>query len=291
MKTMLITGGARGLGLATARKLALAGHRVILCARDEAAGRRAVAELRAASPSAAIEARVLDLARLDSVRAFSEELVSSGVTLDVLFHNAAVMQPSQTRQLTRDGFEQTLAVNALAPFLLTRLLLPALERSAGARVVCVSSRLHLPGSRGEPVNFDFDDVQLAQGYDPDRAYKNSKLAMLWFAYELNRRLPPRPIVANAVCPGFVPVTAAANARGVQRFLLRHVLPHLSFATSVQDASDAFVFLASDPSIEGLGGKFFAGRQLFESSAESHDLHKATRFWELARTLTGAPDLP
>ena len=124
-----------------------------------------------------------------------------------------VMQTSPTRRLSGDGFEETLAVNVLAPFLLTGLLLPALERAPSARVVTVSSRLRLPGSRGEPVDFDFEDPQLEHGYDPDRAYKNSKLAALWFTYELQRRLAPRPITSNAVCPGFVPATAAASTRG------------------------------------------------------------------------------
>src|SRR5664280_1576820 len=121
------------------------------------------------------------------------------------------MQSSKNRRVTVDGYEETLAVNVLAPFLLTALLQPALARSESARVVAVSSRLHLLGSRGEPV--DFDDPQLQRGYNPDRAYKSPKLAVLWFTYELQARLALRPITANAVCPGFVPTTAAASTRG------------------------------------------------------------------------------
>jgi NAD(P)-dependent dehydrogenase (short-subunit alcohol dehydrogenase family) len=291
MKTILITGGGRGLGRVTAEKLATAGHHVILTARDPEAGRQVLADIRAAMPAAKVETRVLDLARLESVRAFSRELVASGITLDVLFHNAGVMQQSPTRRLTADGFEETLAVNVLAPFLLTALLLPALERSTSARVIGVSSRLHLPGSRGTPVRFDFDDVQLERGYDPERAYKNSKLAMLWFIYELHRRLPPRRIVANAVCPGFVPVTAAVSTRGLQRFLLSHMLPMMPFATSVDAATDSFVFMATDPSLEGVGGRFFGERRPLESSPESHDGEKAARFWHLAEVLTNVSFLP
>lgn len=290
MKTVLITGGGRGLGRATAEKLAAAGHHVLLTARDPGAGSRAVDQIRAALPAAKVEAHTLDLASLASVRDFSQAVLARGVTIDVLFHNAGVMQQSPTRRVTVDGFEETLAVNVLAPFLLTHLLLPALERAPSARVVCVSSRLHLPDSRGAPVHFDFDDALLVKGYDPERAYKNSKLAMVWFAYELNRRLPPRHIVANAVCPGFVPVTGAASTHGFQRFLMKHVLPHLSFATSVDAASDAFVFMATDPSLEGVGGQFFAERKPFASSPESHDRAKAARFWDLAAGLTGTRGL-
>jgi retinol dehydrogenase-12 len=197
------------------------------------------------------------------------------------------MQTSRTRRLTVDGYEETLAVNVLAPFLLTARLLPALERSVSARVVTVSSRLHLPGSRGEPVDFDFDDPQLERGYHPDRAYKNSKLAVLWFTYELQRRLAPRQITANAVCPGFVPATAAASTSGVMRWVMSWVMPHLPFATSVDAATDSFVFMALDPSLEGVGGKFFGEQHPIESSPQSRDTDQSQRFWELAERLTCA----
>lgn len=287
MKTILITGGGRGLARATAMRLAGLGHRVILTARDLAAGERAAAEIRAAHPSAQVEARALDLSSLAPVRAFGAQVAAEGFALDVLFHCAGVMQQSPTRLTTSDGFEQTLAVNTLAPFLLTGLLMPALRRSAEARVVCVSSRLHLPGSRGAPVNFDFDDPQLTRGYDPERAYKNSKLAVLWFTYELQRRLGPGAITANAVCPGFVPETAAESTAGFQRWLLRHVLPHFPFARSVDEAADSFTFMAVDPSLAGQGGRFYGEKQAIASSPESMDEAKAKRFWDLAVTATGA----
>ena len=176
-------------------------------------------------------------------------------------------------------------MNTVAPFLLTRLLLPLLERSAPARIVTVSSRLHLPGSRGAPVDFDFGDPQLEHDYDPDRAYKNSKLAVLWFTYELQRRLP-EGLTANAVCPGFVPTTAAASTSGVQHWFMAHVLPHMPFATSVDAATDSLVFMAVDAALDGVGGKFFGERHEIESSPESHDVEKARRFWDLATRLTG-----
>ena len=286
MKTALVTGGGRGLGRVTAEKLALAGHRVILVARTPEAAEAAAGEIRRNHPGAFVEPRSVDLSSLSEVRAFASLDAERGEVIDVLFHVAGVMQQSATRRVTVDGYEETLAVNVLAPFLLTHLLLPALERSPAARVVTVSSRLHLPGSRGEPVHFDFDDPQLERGYHPDRAYKNSKLAVLWFTYELQRRLPPRPITANAVCPGFVPATAAASTRGALRFVMQHVMPRMPFATSVHEATDALMFVAADPSIEGVGGKFFGERRPIESSPESYDLERARRFWDLAADLTG-----
>ena len=156
---------------------------------------------------------------------------------------------------------------------------------APARIVTVSSRLHLPGSRGAPVDFDFGDPHLEHGYNPERAYKNSKLAVLWFTYELQRRLQ-EGLTANAICPGFVPTTAAASTSGVEHWFMAHVLPHMPFATSVDAATDALVFMAVDASLERVGGRFFGERQEIESSPESHDVEKARLFWDLAARLTG-----
>ena len=284
----MITGGGRGLGRVTAEKLAVAGHQVILVARTPEAAESAVEMIRHAHPGAAVEPESVDLASLAHVRSFAAAEVERDRAIDVLFHVAGVMQQSPTRRVTIDGFEETLAVNALAPFLLTALLLPSLERSPSARVVTVSSRLHLPDSRGTPVHFDVDDPQLERGYDPDRAYKNSKLAVLWFTYELQRRLPPRSITANAVCPGFVPATAAESAHGAKRLFMKTLLPHMPFATSIADATDSLVFMAVDPSIEGVGGEFFGECRPIPSSPESYDVDRARRFWELAAELTGSP---
>ena len=286
VKTVVITGGGRGLGRATAERLAGRGHRVVLVARTITAAQRATREILSASPSAKVEPRALDLASIHAVRTFAEDLAVDFDHVDVLMNIAGVMQTSRTRRTTPDGLEETLAVNTLAPFLLTNLLLPVLERSGSARVVNVSSQLHMPGSRGGSVNFDFDDPQLEHGYDPDRAYKNSKLAVLWFTYELQRRLTGRSITANAICPGFVPATAAASTKGALRWFMAHVMPLMPFATSVSEATDSMEFMAFDPTLEGVGGKYFLNRAEVSSSPESYDAEKAVRFWRLAEELTG-----
>ena len=162
------------------------------------------------------------------------------------------------RRQTVDGFEETLQTNVLGPFLLTRLLLPTLERD----------------------------------YEPQRAYKNSKLALLWFTYELARRLAAENVehvTCSAVCPGFVPATAADSTSGLQRFFLRRVLIHARFATTVEDAANAFVEALTDSSLERESGIFLADHREQRSSDESYDEQKAQRFWTLASRLTGLPD--
>lgn len=288
MQTMLITGGGRGLGRVTARKLARLGHRVILTARDERAGTQAVSEIQAEVRGARVEARRLDLASLSDVRAFAHGLLTEDISLDVLFHIAGVMQQSPMRRTTVDGFEETLAVNVLAPLLLTELLMPLLQRAPVSRVIAVSSRLHLPGSRGVPVDFDLSDPNLERGYHPERAYKNSKLALLWVVYELARRLTATRITANAVCPGFVPETAAHSVHGFQRALLKYVLVHMPFAVSVERATDSFVFMAVDPSLESVTGRFYGEMQPLVSSPDSYDAAKAIDFWNWAHRATNAP---
>jgi len=292
-RTILITGGGRGLGRATAENLARQGHRVLLTVRDAGAGERARRDIRAAVAGADVKALLADMASLTSVRALADGLEHDGVVLDVLFNNAGIMQQSKTRRLSVDGFEETLAVNTLAPFVLVERLLPALSRAKAGRVVNVTSRLHLPGSRGVPVDYDFDDPNLERGYDPDRAYKNSKLAILWVTYELARRLKAQDsrVTANAVCPGFVPTTAAASVTGFTHFLLSKVLVHLPFARSVEEATDSFTFMALDPSLEGVSGAFYGEKQRLRSSPQSYDQDQAKRFCDWAQGVTGIASWP
>ncbi|MDP1823545.1 MAG: SDR family NAD(P)-dependent oxidoreductase [Archangium sp.] len=281
---ILLTGGGRGLGRFTAQKLAEAGHEVLLTARDAAAGERAVDEIRAGSPRARVRALTLDLGSLASLRALTDSLLAAGQSLDVLFHVAGVMQQSPVRRVTVDGLEETLAVNALAPLYLTHRLEPLLS----GRAVFVSSRLHLPGSRGVPVHFDFDDPQLEHGYHPQRAYKNSKLAVLWVASAFTRRWAASARTAHAVCPGFVPETVAASTQGFQRFLMTHVLAHMPFARSPAEAVDSFVFMATDAGVARQPGLFWGEKQPLASSPESRDEAKSERFFAWGLRTLGLP---
>ncbi len=282
-KRILVTGGGRGLGKGVALALAKAGHSVMITARNEAAGRATCEVVKALGY--AMECRALELGSFDSIRAFARGL-EADERFDVVLHVAGLLQQDPTRHLTADGFETTLAVNTLAPALLTHELLPRIGgATTPGRVVLVSSRLHLPDSRGTPVAYDFDDPNLERGYVPDRAYKNSKLAGLWFGYELARRIPPERVTVHFVCPGFVPETIAATSTGMMRFMMRFVLPMMPFAVRYDDAVDAIAFTAVDPLLDASTGRFWAEKKPFESSPESRDEAKARRFFEWAAEVT------
>lgn len=283
-KLALVTGGNRGLGFASAQKLAARGMQVVITSRRREEGEAAAARICNDVPGADVTAMVLDLASMASVRAFAADFNARFDHLDVLLCSAGVMQQSEERLLSVDGHEVTFATNHLGHFLLVHLLLDRIKASS-ARVVVVSSRLHMPNSgRGDEVNFDFDDYDLAKDYSPSRAYKNSKLCNLWFAYELNRRLDGSGATANAVCPGFVPTTAAESTHGVMKLVMKYLMPHMPFAHSVDEATDTFVTVATDATLGG--GGFYGEGKAIESSPESHDDEKARRLWGLSARLCG-----
>jgi len=291
MRTAIVTGGNRGLGKATAQKLARRGMSVILTARDATQGDAAVFAIRRETRSTDVDWMPLDLASPESIRSFAEWFCLRKVALDVLVNNAGVMPTDPQPRHTEEGRELTFATNVLGPFLLTRLLFPAIVRSASARIVNVSSRMHMPGSHGANVHFDFDDLDARKSYDPMRAYKNSKLALIWFTYELDRRLGNRKIRANAVCPGFVPATVARHTQGFRRLIMQYALPLIPGARSIDEATETIVMVATDPRLEGVGGKFFADRKAIRSSNESYDLDKAQRLWRVACNMLGIDDWP
>jgi NAD(P)-dependent dehydrogenase (short-subunit alcohol dehydrogenase family) len=290
-KTALLTGGNRGLGKAAVKKLAERGLAVTFTSRDLKKGEAVAAEIRAQVPGAKVDCLALDVLDRGSVRALAEAMAARTEPLDVLVNNAGLLVSAKEPARTPEGVEVTFATNVLGPFYLTKLLLPCLERSTSARIVNVASRMHLPGGWGPGVKFDFDDLGPQKHYEPTVAYKNSKLAMMWFTYELARRLPPRKITANAVCPGFVPATAAEDTHGAMRFLMRTVMPLMPFAHTIDEATDTFAMACTEPALERTSGKFFGESKPIESSPESHDEAKAKRLWDLCDELLGIPDWP
>jgi NAD(P)-dependent dehydrogenase (short-subunit alcohol dehydrogenase family) len=289
-KVALVTGGGRGLGLATAKKLGAAGYHVVVTARDLASGEATAAAIRAAGGSA--EAMSLDLASLRSVRAFAEAYRKKGLPLHLLHLNAGLMAFSPTIEKNEDGLEMQFATNHLGHFLLERELEDVLVGSAPARVVVVSSTMHIPGQGpGKGPDFDYDNLRGEKYYDAMSFYRNSKLANVWFAYALSRRLSGKGVTVNALCPGFVPATGVASVKGFQRFLFKYVFPLMPNARTVEQASDHIVWVATAPELAAVTGKFFADKKERRSSDESYDVAKQEKLWDFSERFVAGASRP
>lgn len=242
-KTVLITGGTAGLGQATAIALARQGASVVITARDEARGRAAVAAINQRANAAPVRLILLDLASFASVRGAAERFLSEHPRLDVLINNAGVF--AARREQTREGFELQFGVNHLGPFLLSHLLLPALEAAPAPRLVNVASRAHYAGQ------IDFDDLRGEKHpYRGWRAYARSKLANVLFTREWNRRFPGIP----ANCPGTLRTTIG-NKHSPWYVSLTWSLVK-PFLTSPERGAATVVYLASSSMITGIGGALF-----------------------------------
>jgi NAD(P)-dependent dehydrogenase (short-subunit alcohol dehydrogenase family) len=279
----MITGGNSGIGFVTATKLAGAGYQVILASRNQHTSAQAIARIQATHPEARVESIPLDLSSFASVRECAAAFQAKGYPLHLLINNAGGSIPGKQASFTADGFELTFGTNHLGHFLLTNLLLENLIRSAPARVITVSSELHVPGhAGGPPPDFDYQNLKGEKYYHPQVFYRNSKLANMWFAYELQRRLEGTGVTSNAVCPGFVPAAIGARRNSpLQRFFYGQIMSRMPFARSLEEASDSYMVAATDPAFAKIGGKFIVDGQEKRSSDESYDAKKARQLWELS----------
>ncbi len=284
-RRVVVTGANSGLGLAVARELARAGAAVVLACRDRARGEAAIAGIRTELPGAAVELGILDLADLGSVRAFAETF--GGDRLDLLVNNAGVMATPYRR--TVDGFELQLATNHLGHFALTGLLLDRLVAAPAARVVSVSSLLHRSG------RIDFDDLQSERSYRPWRAYSQSKLANLLFAFELDRRSRAAGVGLASVAahPGYAATSLQANGprRPIERVAL--AVGKLLLAQGAAGGALPILRAACDPDLpsaafigpDGPGERRGHPRVVAPSPA-ALDPEAAARLWRVSSELTG-----
>ena len=284
----MITGGNSGIGFVTASKLAAQGFHVILASRNQQNSAQAMRRMRAENPSASVESIPLDLASFAAVRQCAAAFKAKGYPLHILINNAGGSVSGKQASFTSDGFELTLGTNHLGHFLLTNLLLDDLKRSSPARVITVSSQLHIPGyGGGPPPDFDYDNLKGEKYYNSRVFYKNSKLANIWFTYELQRQLAGTGVTSNAVCPGFVPEAIADRRKSaVERWMYREILSRMPFARSLEQASASYLIAATDPRYESVGGKFIVDGKEISSSDESYDEEKARRLWDLSLTWCG-----
>ena len=263
-QTILITGATDGIGKLTASSLADKGAQLLVHGRNKDKVSRVVAELKEAAGNNNIEGFVADFASLDEVRQLANKVLEKYNELDVLINNAGAGF-ADTRY-SKDGYELRFAVNYLAPFLLTRLLLPALKKAAPSRIVNVSS------AGQHPV--DFDDIMMEKDFNPRLAYSQSKLALIMFTMDLAEELKPDNITANSLHPGTYLDTNMVRHAGIEPW------------GKAEDGADAEVFLAVSPQLKGVTGKYFDGKRESKALSQAYDEQVRKRLHERALELTG-----
>jgi retinol dehydrogenase 14 len=274
-KTVLVTGASGGIGKATALGLVEMGAHLAIIGRDEQRTRTAAGEIQAAG-DAPVEVFVGDLSSQSEVRRLADEVLQRLPRIDVLVNNVGGYW--DTRHVTADDLERTFALNHLAPFLLTDLLLDRLKESPPSRVVTVASNAQALG------RIDFDDLQGERSYSGARAYNQSKLASVLFTYELARRLQGTSTTANALHPGVVNTSLGGeDPRRIQRVLVPVMRP---FMRSAARGAATSIYLASAPDLEQVTGGFFANSKRKRSSRRSYDRATAARLWDVSMDLSG-----
>jgi retinol dehydrogenase-14 len=276
-KTVLVTGGTGGIGRATALGLAAIGAHVAITGRDVTRAEDAAREIEAATGSR-VDVLVADVSEQSEVRRLADDALRLLPRIDVLVNNVGGYW--NTRHVTADGLERTFAVNHLAPFLLTILLLDRLTQSAPARVVTVSSHAHAQG------RIDFDDLQGERSYSGARAYNQSKLANVLFSGELARRLEGSGVTANALHPGVVSTAFGAEDPGRTQRLLGPLLRAVMKSPAQGAASS--IRVASAPDLDGVTGQYFANGKQKSPSPRGRDEAVAGRLWRVSTDLIQNP---
>jgi NAD(P)-dependent dehydrogenase (short-subunit alcohol dehydrogenase family) len=274
-KHILITGATSGIGLAAAQALAALGANVAIVGRNETRTRVAARAIGAETKATTVTTFVADLSSQAAVRKLAAEVLARCPRLDVLVNNAGAMYG--TRQLSPDGVELTWAVNHLAPFLLTSLLLDRLKASAPARIITTASGAH------QGARVPFDDINAERSYRSFGRYGETKLANILFTAELARRLQGKGITANCYHPGLV-ATGFNRGNGLLNDIGMTAL-NLS-ARAPEVGADTLVWLATSADVANVSGKYFFDRQQRQPSREAQDMQAARRLWELSERQCG-----
>ncbi len=263
-KTILITGSTDGIGKQTALELAKMGATVLLHGRNPARLDRVQKEIKKASGNKRIEVFIADLSSLKQVRNLAQHVLERHDRLDVLINNAGVYE--NRHGISQDGFEMTFAVNHLAPFLLTMLLLDLIIKSSPGRIINVSSQVHAS-------HMDFGNLQAEKHYSAYETYSLSKLCNVLFTYELAERLTGTGITANCLHPGVIDTKLLKAGWGMG-------------GSPVTQGSRTSVYLASAPELSAVTGKYFNNRRSTKSSQISYDADTRKRLWRVSEQLTG-----
>ena len=272
-RRILITGGNSGIGKVTATQLSKDGFEVVIAGRPGKKTEEALREINVEAQIPVVSLDV-DLASFESVRELAATFKANYDGLDVLLNNAGAF--TGELGLTQEGFEIQFGVNHLAHFLLTDLLLDELEKATAARVVTVTSMLHKKGV------IDYDNLRGEKKYNSQAAYNRSKLANVMFGIELAERVKDRGITSNVLHPGAVKTDIARDMPWIVRKVLDLIF------ISPRKGALTNIMLASDPTVEGITGKYYNQCKLEEYANEANDPAARKRLWEMSEEVTKAP---
>lgn len=281
-KICLITGANSGIGKVTALELAKMGAHIIMVCRDQEKGEKAQREIKTESGNENVDLLLANLASLQEVRQLATRVKEQYTHLNVLINNAGAY--FMRRTLSPDGFEMTLAINHLSAFLLTHELLDLLQQSMPSRIINVNSDAHYSAR-----TFDVNDMQMEKQYRQFgfQAYARSKLANMFFTYELAERLVDTDITVNALHPGMVYTNIwSTSLPKPLRFL--GVLGKL-FTIPAEEGAQTSIYLASSPEVEKVSGKFFIKSAPVHSSRLSYDEQLRKQVWELTEKMVGTQE--
>jgi NAD(P)-dependent dehydrogenase (short-subunit alcohol dehydrogenase family) len=264
-KIILVTGATDGIGRETARELAMMEATVIVHGRNAARVESAIEELPRSAGSSKLETAVADFSSLKQVRQLAGRIAGRFPRVDVLINNAGVFM--RNRVLSEDGFEMTFAVNHLAHFLLTNLLLPLLKKGTAARIITVSSAVHSSAA------LDFENLNAEKHFDAHGAYALSKLANILFSKELAVRLEGSGITSNALHPGVINTKMLREAFNMS-------------GASVKEGAATSVYLASSPAVEGVTGKYFIHKREARAAPIADNASLRERFWNASASFVG-----
>jgi NAD(P)-dependent dehydrogenase (short-subunit alcohol dehydrogenase family) len=278
-KICLVTGATNGIGKATAQALAQMGATVVIVGRDALKAAQVSEEIRAATDNRKVDWLKADLSSQQDIRRLATEFKTKYSQLHVLLNNAGAT--FTTRQLSIDGIEMTFALNHLAYFLLTNLLLDTIKASSPARIINVSSGAHSSGK------IDFDNLQGERSYSSFGPYGNSKLANILFTIELARRLEGTGVTVNALHPGLTSTGFGKNNPGFLMNIMGAVIPLI--ARSPEKGAKTSIYLASSPEIQGITGKYFVNCKVTQPAPQAADSAVAKKLWDVSAEMVHLAD--
>lgn len=276
-KLCVVTGANSGIGKETVRAFAQLGAYVIMICRNESRAEKARKDLIADTGHTGIEVMLADLAIQHDVRQVADQISRQFKKVDVLVNNAGII--AGKREETVDGIEKTLAINHLAPFLLTNLLLESLKSAPEARVINVSSEVHRTGA----TVFDINDLQLKENYTPIKAYGVSKLCNIMFTHELAKRCAGTSLTSNSLHPGVVHTHLAEHASWMMKLVYFVGKP---FMKSPESGAQTSIYLATAPEVRGISGKYFKNKKEATPAPIAYEDKITTKLWSKSKELTG-----